>query len=180
VIGADVGEGLASGDASCAIVLERESGEQVAELHGRVPPDRFGHLLDALGRWYHQAQLAVERNNHGHSTLNTLRNICHCPRLYWHVRYDVAGKAAPLLGWPTDQSTKPILVDDVAAAIAEASIILHSADLVDECMSFVTTDTGAQQAQEGAHDDRVMAAGIAWQVRKRPVARGLTERPPGW
>jgi len=39
VIGADVGEGLASGDASCAIVLERQSGDQVAELHGRIPPD---------------------------------------------------------------------------------------------------------------------------------------------
>jgi len=180
VIGADVGEGLASGDASCAVVLERESGEQVAELHGRVPPDRFGHLLDALGRWYNQAQLAVERNNHGHSTLNTLRNVCHYPRLYWHVRYDVAGQVTPILGWPTDQSTKPILVDDLAAAIAEGSITMHSADLVDECLSFVTTDTGAQQAQEGAHDDRVMGAGIAWQVRKRPVARGLTERPPGW
>ncbi len=180
VIGADIGEGLEGGDASCGIVLDRETGDQVAELHGRVPPDRFGHLLDALGRWYGRAQLAVERNNHGHSTLNTLRNACHYPRLYYHVRYDQMGKAQPTLGWPTDQSTKPILVDDLAAAIAGGHLIMHSPELVDECFSFVMTDTGAQQAQEGAHDDRVMAAGIAWQVRKRPVSRGSTQRPEGW
>lgn len=182
VIGADVGEGLAGGDASCAVVLDRETGEQVAELHGRIPPDRFGQLLDALGRWYRRAQLAVERNNHGHSTLNTLRNVCRYPRLYYHVRYDAkAGVAAtPTLGWPTDASTKPILVDDLAAAIAECHLIMHSADLVDECMTFITKDDGSQQAQEGKYDDRVMAAGIAWQVRKRPVARGTTQRPAGW
>ena len=180
VVGADVGEGLAGGDASCAVVLERASGEQMAELHGRIPPDRFGHLLDALGRFYNLATVAVERNNHGHSTLNTLRNACRYPRLYWHVRYDQSGKGKPVLGWPTDQATKPILVDDLAAAIAGGHLLIHSPDLIDECLTFVTTDTGSQEAQEGKHDDRVMAAGIAWQARKRGVSRGTTQRPEGW
>jgi len=31
--------------------------------------------------------------------------------------------------------------------------------LIDECFTFVTTDTGAQEAQEGKHDERVLAAG---------------------
>jgi len=180
VVGADVGEGLASGDASCACVLDRETGEQVAELHGRIPPDRFGHLLDALGRFYNLAMVAVERNNHGHSTLNTLRNVCRYPRLYYHVRYDQTGRGKPMLGWPTDQATKPILVDDLAAAIAGGHLLIHSSDLVDECLTFVTTNTGSQEAQEGKHDDRVMAAGIAWQARKRGMSRGSTQRPAGW
>jgi len=179
-IGADVGEGLAGGDASCACVLDRETGEQVAELHGRIPPDRFGHLLDALGRYYGLAMLAVERNNHGHSTLNTLRHACRYPRLYYHVRYDRTGNSAPMLGWPTDQATKPILVDDLAAAIAGGHLIVHSSGLVDEGFTFVTTDSGSQEAQEGKHDDRVIAAGIAWQARKRGVSRGTSERPAGW
>jgi hypothetical protein len=180
VIGADVGEGLENGDASCAIVLDRESGEQVAELHGRVPPERFAQLLHALAWHYRRAKLAVERNNHGHSVLNTLRNVLHYPLLYHHVRYDYRVGDQVTLGWPTDQATKPILVDDLAAAIAGGHAILHSQALIDECMSFVTTDTGSQEAQQGKFDDRVMALGIAWQVRKRPVSRGTTERPAGW
>lgn len=119
----------------------------------------------------------MERNNHGHSTLNTLRNVCRYPRLYYHVRYDQLGKAVPVLGWPTDQATKPILVDDLAAAIAGGHLPIHSAGLVDECFTFVTTDTGAQ---EGKHDDRVLAAGIAWQARKRAVSKGTSQRPAGW
>jgi hypothetical protein len=39
---------------------------------------------------------------------------------------------------------------------------------VDECRSFVTMDNGSTGAQVGRHDDRVIAAAIAWQVRKRP------------
>jgi hypothetical protein len=180
VIGADVGEGLAGGDASCAIVLDRESGEQVAELHGRVSPERFAYLLHALAWHYRRAMLAVERNNHGHSVLNTLRNVLRYPLLYHHVRYDHRVGDQVSLGWPTDQSTKPILVDDLAAAIAGGHVILHSQSLIDECMTFVTTDSGHQEAQQGKYDDRVMALGIAWQVRKRPQSRGTTQRPEGW
>jgi hypothetical protein len=84
------------------------------------------------------------------------------------VRYDATtGKTKPTLGWPTDATTKPILVDDIAAAILRGEIVIRSGELVGECMSFVTDDRGNQGAQEGAYDDRVIAAGIAWQLRKR-------------
>lgn len=181
VIGADIAEGLEGRDASAACVLERKSGRQVAELHGWVSPERFAHLLDALGRWYNVASVGVERNNHGHSTLNTLRNVCRYPQLYRYVRYDAGSRSqTATLGWPTDAQTKPILVDDLAAAIANGHVAFSSSALLDECRTFVTTDTGAQQAQRSKRDDRVMAAGIAWQVRKRGGARASGQRPAGW
>ena len=181
VIGADVGEGLPDGDASCAIVLHRRSGQQVAELHGRVPPARFGHLLNALGHWYRTAEIGVERNNHGHSTLNTLRNQLAYANLYYHVAYD-SGGGRPRnvqLGWPTTSATKPILVDDLVEAVTTDALVVRSAMLINECFTFISDDQGNARAQEGKFDDRVIAAGIAWQVRKRPKARWTTERPPG-
>ena len=169
VVGADVGAGLAHGDASAACVIDKESGEQATELHGQVSPERFARLLDALGRHFNRAELAVERNNHGHSVLNTLFHGTSYPDLYHHTDYDQAGQNRRELGWPTDQKTKPIMVDDLAEAIAGGHFLLHSSGLVDECFSFVVTDTGSQEAQPGKHDDRVIAVAIAWQVRKRPV-----------
>lgn len=180
-IGADVGEGLADGDASCGVVLDRASGEQVAELHGRVSPERFAVLLNALGRYYRRADIGVERNNHGHSTLNTLRNVCLYPLLYYHVAYD-SGHGNPRavqLGWPTNSSTKPILTDDLAEAVNTGSLLVRDQLLVNEAMTFVLDDNGNAGAQPGKFDDRIMAAGIAWQVRKRPRPRMSRERPPG-
>ncbi len=181
VIGADVGEGLPDGDASVAVVLNRRTGVQAGELHGRVPPDRFGHLLAALGRYFHQAEIGVERDGHGHSTLNTLRNQCLYANLYHHVAYDSGfGKPRTVqLGWPTNSATRPILVDDLTEAINMGSLHVNSALLISECLTFILTGTGRAEAQPGKHDDRVMAAGIAWQIRKRPRPRMTTERPRG-
>jgi hypothetical protein len=168
VVGSDIGEGLAHSDPSAACVLDEGSGEQVAELQGRVSPERFARLLDALGHHYHDAHLGVERNGHGHSTLNTLMHTTHYPALYHHTDYDQSGLQEPRPGWPTSQKTKPIMIDDLAEAIAGGHLLIHSAELVDECRSFVTMDNGSTGAQPGRHDDRVIAAAIAWQVRKRP------------
>jgi len=167
VIGADVAEGLAHGDASAACVLD-ETGEQVAELHGRIPPGRFARLLDALGRLYQHAELGVERNNHGHTVLDALGNTLDYYPLYHHRSYDQSGTSSERSGYPTNAQTKPILIDDLAEALAEGFLLVHSTGLVDECLTFVTTDSGSQEAQPGKHDDRVIAAAIAWQVRKRP------------
>jgi hypothetical protein len=78
-------------------------------------------------------------------------------------------------GWPTDQKTKPIMVDDLAEAIAGGHLLIRSAGLVDECFTFVTTDAGAQQAEAGKYDDRVIAAAVAWQMRRKreAVAGGM-------
>jgi hypothetical protein len=179
VIGADVGEGLADGDASCAIVLDRRTGEQVAELYGRVPPAQFGEMLNALGYYYGRAELAVERNNHGHSTLNTLLNQCRYPRLFWYHGYDARRGRGLTLGWPTTSATKPILVDDLVEAVNTGALTVHSSELVSECFTFVRDERGNAGALEGKHDDRVIAAGIAWQVRKVPEARWSSQRPPG-
>ena len=104
-----------------------------------------------------------------HATLNPLHNTLDYPNLYHYTRYDPSGVGAEALGWPTNARTKPIMIDDLAEAIAEGHLLIHSSGLVDECFTFVTTDTGSQEAQPGKHDDRVIAAAIAWQVRKRPT-----------
>jgi len=181
VIGADVGEGLASGDASCACIVDWESGEQVAELHGRVSPAAFGKMLFALGQYYLWAWIGVERNNHGHSTLNTLYSQMRYPYLYRHVAYDSpAGRARQVqLGWPTTASTKPIMVDGIVEAVNTGAMLVRSPGLVGECFTFIRNDTGNAEAQEGKYDDRVIAAAIAWQLRKRPRPRMSSQRPAG-
>jgi len=176
VIGADAAEGLEHGDWSAAVVLDWHTGKQVAELHGKWRPDVFARVLAALAANYGWAYLAVENNGHGLPTLLTLRNEFHYPHLY----YTVQGNRAVKLGWSTTSASKPLMVDQMAAALADGKLVLRSPVLVDECLSFVSKDGGQQEAEEGKHDDLVIACAIALQVvrTRRPLHE--VKRAPEW
>jgi len=177
VIGADVAAGLESGNYSAAVVLDQATGEQVAEFHGRPRPDMFAHLLSALAARYRMPWLGVESNNHGGTTLHVLRHQLYYPRLHYYYDRLRGGKPEP--GWPTNSRTKPRMIDDLAAAIADRKILIRSPWLIDECLTFVSRD-GEMGAEEGKYDDLVIAAAIGWQIGLVPRPRGTTIRPPGW
>lgn len=61
VIGHDTAYGLRTADWDAAVVLDRETGEQVAEAHGHWGPERFAEILLALGWWFNQAFVCGER-----------------------------------------------------------------------------------------------------------------------
>lgn len=170
VIGGDVAEGKDGGDYSVVEVIEKETGRQVAELHGHWEPDVFAKKTKRLGLYYNDAIIGIERNNHGHAVLNTLINYDVYENLYHHVSYNSTnGKEESAPGFPTNKQTKPILVSDLQEGIREEYLPISSIELVDELITFVNLGNGKMGAQEGCHDDRVMALGIALQVRKNTV-----------
>lgn len=167
VLGADVAEGKEKGDFSCGQVLDWETAAQCAEMHGHWDPDIFAKKLAVLGCWYNGALIGPERNNHGHSVLNTLVNQVHYPNLYYHVDLEsVKYKESDDPGWPTTPVTRPVMMADLKAAVREEIDLLGVA-LLDECQSFIVNAKGKEEAQPGSHDDRVMALAIALQLRKQ-------------
>jgi len=168
VIGADSAEGLGKGDYSAAIVLDWETGQDVAEIHGHIPPEQFAACLHDVGLWYNTALIGCERNNHGHAVLLVLSSHLGYPALYAHTEYDASLGATPRLGWPTNRATKPVMIDGLAAAIREQRPY-HNAALLGECRTYVMRDNGDTGASGALHDDRVMAAAIAEVMRRYPV-----------
>lgn len=172
-IGADVAEGLPEGDASAAYVLEHETAEDVAVLHGQIDNDEFAKKLDFLGRMYNDALLGVEINNMGHSVVNVLLNYTFYPNLYHHDQYNSeSGKNETKPGWPTNNVTRPILVDVLIEGIREGVWKINDANLIEEMKTFVRNKKGKPQAlnkgtPDGAKDDRIFGYGIAHQMRLR-------------
>jgi hypothetical protein len=165
VAGADCAQGLIDGDYDCCVILDKETWEEVAELHGRWPPHVFAKKCHELCCKYNKAVLAVERNNHGHSVLNTLQNQYYYPYLYHYRSYDRRG-GGRVLGWDTNARSKPVMIDDLEASIRERLIVVNDEHFARECLTYVFDDRGGTGAQTGCHDDRVVARAIALQVAK--------------
>lgn len=182
LIGADVGEGLTTSDWSSATVLERDSGEQVAQLRARWTPDVFATKLDAIARRYarhadpanpHPVLVGVERNNHGHAVLLALSKL-HAGT----APYRLFRAKDKRLGWLTTNASRPVLVDQLEEALRTKALVIRDAGTVDQMSTFAYSDDGRPEAQEGYHDDDVLAAGIAVQLRRRAFGRVLDVRQP--
>lgn len=168
VIGADVGMGIrggiqgrAEGDPSVAQVLDSQL-RQVAVWRGRVHPDVFAEILLALGYHYNEALLVPERNNHGLVTCVALRDREY-PNLYLDVTEGTIepDKETIQLGIFTSEKTKPLLIDTLRALDRDKQIEISDTTTLEEMLSYVVTESGKMQAEEGSHDDCVMALALA-------------------
>jgi hypothetical protein len=99
------------------------------------------------------------------------------PNLYWHDEgAEVIREKSHqrrVLGWPTTGKTKPVLERDLGAAIAAGSLTSWDQAFWDECLSYVNLGNGKTGGQSGTHDDRVLAMGIAWQMRSAMPMTGF-------
>ena len=158
-IGADVAEGLETGDYSVAIVMD-DSLNVVAKWRGHIDPDLYGLELAKLGWFYNEAYIAVENNNHGLTTLKSLLRLEYY-NLFYTKSYDrVNDVVSKKLGWSTTKKTKPLMIDKLAEYIRERHLGIYDKEIIMECYSYVIDEKGITNAQEGKHDDCVMASGI--------------------
>ena len=184
VIGADVAEGT-GGDFSVATIMDEDDMETVARWRGDAEPSEFGEILEQLGRFYNDALIACEINNHGLTTVQRLRDMSY-PNLYRREkgldeRFETF---TSYLGWKTDRKTKPLMINSLAEAILTKKIKDYDINFIRECMSYVVDDRGRTNAQQGQHDDTVISTAIALQVfdwtdvalHKREISSSLPQK----
>lgn len=163
-IGADVAEGLVDGDYSCGVVGDPSTFDIVAMWHGHIDPDLFGVELIKLAKYYNDAYLGVENNNHGLTTLSTIKK-----NEYWNLffskSYDrISDTMTQKLGWTTSARTKPFMIDKLAEFVREMYLGVYSDLIVSEMFTYVIEDNGKTNAQSGCYDDTVMATAILLQL----------------
>lgn len=170
-------------DFSCAQVFNVKTRTFVAQLHGRMEPPEFAAQLNWLGYFYgsrgpggiiYPATLAVEKNHKsGETTIKKLVQEHHYPAMYYARTLNVrTRKVTPVIGWLTTKVTRRPMLDELAEAIrdydlidpGQHAVVIFDAATIGEMSTFVRGDDGEPRAQEGTHDDRVMAAGIALQA----------------
>jgi hypothetical protein len=160
-IGADVGQGVRGGDYSVAQILDGQK-RQVAVWRGHVIPDYFAVVLASLGERYNTARLAVENNNHGILTCHKLFQEINYTNLFQTIKVDkVTDEETLKAGFSTNVQTRPLILDGLRAAIRDGEIKLKCRITLREMQTFIFNEAGKMEAEQGSHDDCVMALAIA-------------------
>lgn len=187
VIGADTSEGVVGGDFSSAHVVNKRSWKVCAVWHGMIDPLAFGDVLYLLGLYFNTAEMAPEVNNMGIATVKRLQE-----RGYTFMYQHEKGK----VGWRTDMRTRANMISTLQEVMRDGSGELRDRGTLDEFYNFIRHDDGKIEAREGCHDDRVMSAGIAYQIcrvnpfyevssrfqslHRKPITQAVSRRRTGY
>jgi hypothetical protein len=149
VIGADPAEGSPRSNDSSLTALDRESGEEVASLAGKLEPSTLAAHIDLIGKWYNGAAAMVERNNHGHAVLLWLKDHSTLWRPPGYDNHE---------GWLSNSKGKALLYDTAADAFRNGLTVLHSFATYSQLASI---EGSTLRAPEGEADDRADSYALA-------------------
>lgn len=148
-IGVDPAEGNPTSDDSALEVVRADTGEEVACLAGKFEPATMAAHADRLGRWYNDAAVLVERNNHGHAVLLWLADNSRLARPGGPDKKD---------GWLDNSRGKTALYDNGANMMRDGEAVLHSFETMSQLGSI---EGSTLRAPPGEADDRADAFMLA-------------------
>lgn len=170
VLGGDPAEGVGQ-DRSVIEIVDSLTLEQVAELvSDKLKPAQMAVAVDNLGKYYNNALAVIERNNHGHTVLDRLKDLY--GNIFCMVVIDEkTNKKTKKMGWVTTGGpggNRDLLIDTFEQLVADLSVKINSAILKSEMLTFVTDDTGKREAKQGKHDDTILAFSLALKGARMP------------
>jgi hypothetical protein len=135
---------------------------QVATYRAHVHPDYYADVLHSLGMLFNYAKIGVESNNHGLLTINRLYKDLNYSNVYMDVLNDnMTDVDTTKLGFRTTSKSKPLIIDALRGDLRMGNIELNDKVTINEMMTFVVKENGKAEAEDGCHDDCVMALAVA-------------------
>lgn len=176
-IGVDVAEGIGQ-DSSTMVVWDFSTlrPEIVATYaNNMIEPDILAFDIEIMANAYQQPLVAVECNNHGHTTIAKLREIYPDRCIY---KYDTTNTQKPRFGWKTDLVTKPRMFFDLNTAVNDQLVALNSRQVLSEARRYDKNDLRVVKYKDDentAHFDLLTAACIGFQmsIPARLYKRGI-------
>lgn len=176
VIGMDSAAGIAERDRSVACVLDVTEGKQVAELVSMDQIELFTDDCVALAYWYNTALLYPEINSIGVVAMKRLKQVWQYPKVGREEKWDEIGVKPNKYGHFTTSENKKIMISFILHLFNQRYLSIASEGLLSELSTFVANGEDEFAADGNAHDDRVMALGLAaMAIRQSPKL--LAEMP---
>lgn len=174
VVGVDVGGRSHSSDWSVIVVIDRCGGvdgltpEVVAQWRGHCDHDILAWKSVQIGRYWNNALVVFESNTFESENIEgdpALYILSQVKRFYpniYHRRVDEGG--GKKIGFHTNRATKSMIISGLIALVREHGYIERDEAALNELLTYQVKSNGSYGAQEGCHDDMLMARAIALHV----------------
>jgi len=149
VIGADPAEGLSASDDSSFTVMDEQTMDEVAALAAKLEPAEFSSAIDQVGRWYNNARVLVERNNHGHAVILWLAQ---------NSPLRILDGLDNRPGWQTNVASKSTMYALVADCLRSGASRIRS---LETYLQLASIESSTLCAPDGELDDRATSFCLA-------------------
>lgn len=146
--GADPAEGNPNSDDSAYTILHKYTGKQVAVFNGKHEPGLMAKYIANLNKFYNNAPVLPERNNHGHALIMALENL--------GVRILEGPDGKP--GYQSNRRTKVELYDTCAESFLTDDALITDFETFNQ-LSLIEGST--LLAPEGEYEDLADAFALA-------------------
>jgi len=173
IAGVDVAEGIEvrpterERDFSTIVVFDKKSMHQVAEYECRYEPEFFGEEVNKVCRYFNNAFVGVENNNHGLTTIRKLQSVYGEAHMFYMDQVDEERQVrSKKWGWSSNKKWKPPMLDELDHWFRNSLIEVYSEKTLKQCVTYIENADGSTGAQSKCFDDLVMALGICLQMRR--------------
>lgn len=151
-------------------VLDNITGAQVATLRHQYDEDTYAKQMFCLGMHFGEALIGIETNFSTYPV--KLLNLMGYRKLYVReVEDNYEGKVRHTFGFRTDKLTRPVVISELIRILRDSMDVINDEDTLLEMLTFVRNEKLRAEAEDGAHDDCVMALAIAYYIRPQQTAQ---------
>ena len=134
--------------------------------------------LDTLGRYYNEAYITIENNEGAGQSIADMLYLQYEYENLYRDRDEGDTKYKKYCGFRTTTKSRPLILNLMKIFIEEGKLIVQDKNTIDEFMTFIKSEKITEKfaAEEGYHDDMVMALAIAFAPFKHLKAFDDLER----
>jgi len=146
--------------------------------NNEVSPMMYTNIIQRVARIYNEAYILVEINDVGAQVANDLYFEFEYENQFWTKSGEQLGKrgADPFPGIRTTKKTKRIGCANLKDMIEKNQILIRDYEFVTQLSTFVQSDSGSYEADEGFHDDAVMCGVLFAWLLTQPWFRDLSDK----
>lgn len=140
-VAGDPAEGLETGDNSALSVLSKDF-DQVAAYAGKLDPDLFAALLVEVAKYFNNALLSWETNNHGSAVEAGIKRRRYYKLFRRKVKEKIGEEIREQIGWQNNVKTKMEMLDKLKECYRDGSLDIADEETLREMLKCVLEEDG--------------------------------------